>query len=126
MKKLTQITKEIRAQLKKEFPKCKFSVTTQHGLEINIALMNAPESPLANGITYAQLNHYYIDFDERRGHWMSNGEALTEAGAKMLKRVVEIGQAENWDKSDIQSDYFNVNYYFGLAVGKWDRPFVVK
>jgi hypothetical protein len=131
---LTEITKTIRAELKKQFPGCKFSVTTKHGIEITVALMTAPASPFANLNTvnghehngeYAQLNHYHIkqDWD---GSWVSNGYYLTEQAVEMLNTVIEISNRENWDNSDIQADHFDVNYYFHLEIGKWNRPFVVK
>ena len=135
MSKLTDITKAVRAELKVKFPEYRFSVTTQHGSEIIVALMSAPESPFANLETtnghshdgdYAQLNHYHIEQDIYTGEWTSNGYYLTEEAAEMFKAVSEIGNRENWDNSDIQTDYFDVNYYFNLAVGKWDKPFVVK
>lgn len=29
----------------------------------------------------------------------------------------------NWDKSDIQSDYFNVGWYVDVNVGRWNKPY---
>ncbi len=139
MKRLTEITKEIRAELKAEFPKCKFSVTTKHGLEINVHLMKAPTSPFASldyiGEHYeqypashdgtdVQLNHYYITQD-RQERWVSNCAHLTAEAAEMLQRVVKISNRENYDNSDHQVDYFDVGYYFHLAVGKWNKPFTI-
>jgi len=132
---LTEITKTIRAELKQRFPECKFSVTTQHGLAITVALMTAPVSPFASldtvnghehGGKYAQLNHYHIRQDYQTGSWMSNGYYLTEQAVETLNTVIEIGNRENWDNSNSQIDYFDVNYYFHLAIGKWDKPFIVK
>jgi len=134
VKKLTEITKTIQAELKEKFPECKFSVTTKHGLEIAVALMAAPASPFAslntvNGYEhsgkYAQLNHYHIKQDWA-GNWISNGYYLTEQAVEMLNAVIEIGNRENWDNSDLMTDYFDVNYYFHLNIGKWDKPFIVK
>lgn len=140
MKALTEITKETRKALKAEFPKCKFSVTTEHGHAINVHLMSAPESPFASldyiGSHYeqypashdgtdAQLNHYYIE-QNHQGQWTSNCVHLTEKAAKMLIRVVEIANADNYDHSDPMRDYFSVGFYFHLAIGKWNKPFVVK
>ena len=139
MKYLTETTKEIRAELKKLYPECKWSVTTKHGLDINVHLMAAPESPFASldyvGPHYeqypashdgtdVQLNHYYVTQDYQ-GRWISNCVHLTEKAAKMFLQVVEIAQRDNWNNSDSQTDYFDVNYYLHLAVGKWDKPFQV-
>ncbi len=29
----------------------------------------------------------------------------------------------NWNKSDVQSDYFNVGWYVDVNIGRWDKPF---
>ena len=57
---------------------------------------------------------------------MSNGYFLTEQAVEMLNAAIEISNRENWDNSDAQIDHFDVNYYFHLAIGKWNRPFIVK
>ena len=31
---------------------------------------------------------------------------------------------DNFDKSDMQSDYFDVGHYVEVKVGRWDKPFV--
>ena len=43
-------------------------------------------------------------------------EFLTEA-------MTALKSADWYDKSDIQSDYFNVAYYVDINVGKWDKPY---
>ena len=42
-----------------------------------------------------------------------------------LKEVLEAMNVGNWDKSDIQSDYFNVGWYVDVNIGKWDTPYVL-
>lgn len=135
MKSLKEIAKEVRTALKKAYPKCKFSVTQSGfsgGQELSISLMKAPKSPFANLNTttehthegdYAQLNHIHIkqDWD---GNWISNGYYLTPEAAEMLKKVTEIAQSDNWNNSDLMTDYFDVNYWFHLNIGKWNRAFV--
>lgn len=132
---LTEITKTIRAELKRQFPDCKFSVRVENGIAITVSLMTAPASPFEMLVTvnghehsgeYAQLNHYHIKQDAFRKHWISNGYYLTEQAVGMLNVVIEISNCENWDNSDLMTDYFDVNYYFHLEIGKWNRPFVVK
>jgi hypothetical protein len=32
---------------------------------------------------------------------------------------------EGWrDRSDTQSDYFDVSYYLDVRIGKWNKPYV--
>ena len=37
-----------------------------------------------------------------------------------------IANRENYDNSGIMTDYFDVNFYFYLEVGQWNKPFVLK
>jgi hypothetical protein len=123
MKSLKEIANEIRKSLKAEFPQCKFSVKTAYfagGQSLTVALMAAPfqvfvEGAKLHGNSYAQLNQYYLKDDSR----------LTEEAKEVLVRVLEISQKHNWDRSDTMTDYFDVNYYLNLHVGKWDKPFEV-
>jgi len=139
MRQSKLIAKDLRKTLKAKYPDCKFSVTTRHGHEINVALMSAPETPFASldmvgshydrypqrhAGEYAQLNHYHIRQDHM-GRWTSNCYHLTEQVAQMFQDITELGNVENYDKSDLQTDYHCVGYYFGIDIGKWDRPFAV-
>lgn len=116
MKHTKEIAKEIRQELKKEFPKFKFSVTSDYN-SITVTLMEGPVSPFANDDQegYEQLNHYYLEDDLR----------LKEGARKMLQKVNQIANRENYDNSDHMTDYFDVGFYFNLHIGKWDRPFKV-
>ena len=134
----TLIAKMVRQQLKKEIPDCKFSVTSKWfsgGSSMTVALMAAPFPVFARdtlctgakiGTDYAQLNHYQLrrafDYGDPG---ICNGVYLTPQAWAVLSRAVEIGQQQNWDNSDIQTDYFDVNYYFDIHIGKWDKPFQI-
>jgi len=40
-----------------------------------------------------------------------------------LSEVIPAMNDGNWDKSDIQSDYFNVGWYVSVNIGKWNKPY---
>jgi hypothetical protein len=40
-----------------------------------------------------------------------------------LKEIFDAMNEGNWDKSDIQSDYFNVGWYVDVNIGKWNQPY---
>lgn len=123
MKSLKEIAKEVRDELKATFPLCKFSVTaSQHS--ISVSLMSAPYQVLESD-SYAQLNHYSIADESTAEYMVNNGYKLTANGLEVMRRATAIANAQNWDKSDIQADYFNCNYYLHINIGKWDRPFIV-
>ena len=115
-KGIKDIAKEVRVNLKKEFPECKFSVTIERysgGQALNVYLMSSKENVFVADYEYEQINHYYID----------RNDALTNYGKEVLNKANELSNADNWDKSDSQVDYFFVNYYFHLSVGKWNKPY---
>jgi hypothetical protein len=44
---------------------------------------------------------------------------------QFLKEVLEAMNNGNWDKSDIQSDYFNVGWYVDVNIGRWNKPYII-
>jgi hypothetical protein len=42
-----------------------------------------------------------------------------------LKEVYAAMMMGNHDRSDIQSDYFDVGWYVDINIGKWDRPYAL-
>lgn len=134
---VTDIAKDVRLDLKHEFPQCKFSVTIEKysmGQSMTVALMEAPFEVFASDVDsnghkqdkeYTQLNHFQF----HRGDWhekrVSNCTILTEPAWNTLAKAVKIANRENWDNSEPQTDYCDVNYHFSLHVGKWNKPFVV-
>ncbi len=145
----TDISKLIRKQLKKEFPGCKFSVTSEYysmGSSISVRLMESnikvirdidqisDTAILLLGESYnredidkrqqnkhQQLNEFCLKDEFEVNKW-NNGVFLTEEGFKLLKRVVEIVNYYNYDESDSRTDYYDVNFAFNLSLGKWDKP----
>jgi hypothetical protein len=115
---IKEIAKRTRETLAKEFPTLTFSVSIERysgGQSMSVSLMKGDFNPFAekpeNG--HIQLNNNYIDRDER----------LTEEGKKVMTRAREVAQTYNWDKSDPMTDYFDVNYYLHMGIGKWDKPY---
>ena len=114
-----ELTKMIRRRLKEELPGCKFSVRGESfsgGRAIHVSLMRANFKVFSDGRTegYEQVNYYYID----------KANYLTDKAKEVLKRVTKIVQSYNYSDCDAQIDYFDVNFYFHLSVGRWDKPLV--
>jgi len=42
----------------------------------------------------------------------------------IVVKIVKALNTDNYDKSDSQSDYYNVGHYVTLRVGRWDKAFV--
>src|SRR5207302_10134177 len=110
---------KIVEQLKKVMPRnWKYSLTVHHHSSITLAIMSAPvdlfglhknREHWTNG--YIQLNEYYLQ---------------NQYDSPVLDTMLKIRDAMNtgnWDKSDIQTDYFDVGHYAYIHIGKWDKPF---
>lgn len=55
-------------------------------------------------------------------YWLEDnfgGKALS-----FLQEVIEAMNIGNFDKSDVQSDYFHVGWYSNIDIGKWDKPYI--
>ena len=144
---ITEIAKDVRAQLKKQYPACKFSVTVEKysgGQSLTIALMSAPfDAILKYGSPdpctyefiestnpdrgYAQLNHYAFNenyaANSRPIPGWNNGCQLSRDAWTCMSDVYKFSSSFNYSDSDPQIDYFSVNFYLHLAIGKWDVPF---
>lgn len=108
--------RNLRQQLKKEFPNIKFSITSDY-LKITVAIMKAPINFLegSNRVNtgYDQINHYVID-----------KYPLSEEAKSVLRRIKELLFDEQ-EEVVYDGDYGSVpNYYGRIEIGKWDRPFV--
>ncbi len=149
---LKEIAKNLKQQFKTEFPGCTFSVQIQRysmGQSLHVSLMesnfkiiqdfeNLSEFAIADyehrqytreqlkemqGKKYHQLNQYSVRDEYNPDKW-NNGVFLTEEGYKLFKRVVELVNHYNYDESDIQTDYFDVNFYLHLNIGKWNQEYI--
>lgn len=93
----TEEVKNIRTQLKKEFPNLKFSVTRLHMSKVKIIVLSGD-----------------IDF-----------LAKTEESVKAYKRIEQIAKSQNYyDNSDAMIDYFDIAYYTEVRIGDWNKDYL--
>lgn len=60
---------------------------------------------------YIQVNEYCI------------GRSYTGAPREFLLELYRACMVGNHDRSDTQSDYFDVGWYVNINIGRWDRPY---
>jgi hypothetical protein len=53
-------------------------------------------------------------------------EHFSGAALKFLNEVMPVLNDGNWDKSDVQTDYFNVGWYVDVNIGQWDKPYALE
>jgi len=66
-----------------------------------------------NTSNYDSINPYWF-------HEHYDGDAKA-----FLTEVMEAMNNGNHDRSDIQSDYFDVGWYVDVNIGKWNKPYIV-
>ena len=133
-KNIAVIAKEVKQELNKRYPQCTWSTRIERfsgGQSLKVTLLAAPFKAFAkdrdcsgNEVRgYAQLNQY--QFQGLDDELLNNGTYLTKEAWDCMADAYRIASRDNWNKSDPQTDYYNVNYWLHLEIGKWDKPFVI-
>lgn len=72
--------------------------------------------------SYNQFKPVTTSIDVNPYHYQNHfdGKAL-----KFLQEVIPAMNAGNHDRSDIQTDYFDVGWYIDVNIGRWNKPYQV-
>lgn len=133
---ISGIAKMVRAELKRKYPACKFSVTIERysgGQSLYLSLMEAPFE-----VAFGQYNlddkrlpfDGYSQLNEKRffqpyAEGKNNGLILTVSAWEALSYATECASSFNFNDTDSMTDYFHVRFYLHVSVGKHDKPFKV-
>jgi hypothetical protein len=49
---------------------------------------------------------------------------FTGRARQCLKELLAVMNMGNWDRSDIQTDYWDVGWYVDINVGRWNKPYI--
>lgn len=99
----------IKAVLKKYGMKGSVSVRNHMALVVTLR-----EGEIDFGTDWCQVNTYWID-----EHWEGVArDFLTELKYAMLGH-------DYYDRSDIQTDYFDVSHYIDIDIGRHNKPYQV-
>lgn len=104
--------KRIRKELKKEFPKWKFSVKSDYN-SIDAYILRGP-------IDFKFEGEYQI---KHRNKPLSS-YSIDKLGISELVKINSIIHKNNWNNSDPMTDYFDdVGFYGTFEIGRWDTPY---
>lgn len=123
----SKMAPQIKAICKKYNVKASLAVRNHSSLVLNIKsseidfITNYNETispnPAYSNFTPAeksiQVNPYWY-----KDHFSDKAKAF-------LSEVIPAMNNGNWDKSDAQTDYFNVGWYVSVNIGQWNKPFEV-
>ncbi len=103
-----------RKLLKAKFPDYKLSVVCRNYSKIDVSILEGPLELLSkdNPYGYETINPYYINGDD--------------AKVELLKGIRDIIDQDNGVIST-DSDYGEIpDFYIGISIGRWDKPYIVK
>lgn len=66
------------------------------------------------------INNLSVNVYWYQDHFKGNDKAL-----EFLTKALAIMNEDNFDHSDIQSDYFHVGWYVDINIGQWDKPYIL-
>lgn len=116
--------RKINEALKKVVPKdWKYSLRVHHHSSIVMTISSAPIDLLRAFAENQYFKHdeaTYKDVHQYRYHGQLEDQSLIE----VFDQIFEALNTDNFDKSDIMSDYHHVGHYVDLRIGAWDRPFI--
>lgn len=128
---MAYVSQELKARLA---PRIR-AICKRHGIKASLAVRNHSSLVLTvrqGGIDFVadygispqdrthakqfgiQVNPYHY-----KSHF--NGRAL-----KFLSEVIPAMNDGNHDRSDIQTDYFDVGWYIDVNIGRWNRPYALE
>lgn len=79
--------------------------------DCSTVVLNLREGPIDFGSDFEQVNVYWVD------------DTYEGAAREFLNQALEILNRGNHNRSDIQTDYFDVGWYVEINVGRWNRPY---
>jgi hypothetical protein len=114
----------IASELKKVIPHgWKYSLSVEHHMTIVCTIYAAP----AELIKAVKGSEYFnpetaTDYNVNPYHFDNafEGREIQEG----INSIMSALNTENHNRSDIQSDYFDVGHYVALNIGRWNKPFI--
>lgn len=104
--------------LKKYGIKATFAVDNHSTIVCNIS--KGGIDFIGNANEMVGSDHYKDNLQVNPYHYRKSfsGDALN-----FLSELIPVLNSGNWDKSDIQTDYFDVGWYVDVNIGKWNKPY---
>lgn len=119
----------IAGELKRVMPQgWKWSLSVQHHSTIVLTISEAPVDLIREYRDQVNRRHHQFPLPQLDHLQINEFWLLDQFEGERLEQMTAIRNAlngGNWDKSDIQTDYFNVGWYVSINFGRWNKPFRV-
>jgi hypothetical protein len=141
---ITEIAQLLRADLKKLYPECKFSIVVQKyagWCNMTARLMSSPYKVFRlPTIEECNNNPWYLTGAEQLEYWERSIEnwyhsvnqyyieddvTLSEKWTEIMKTLNECILSYHFDDSDSQTDYFHTNFYYDIWIGRYEKWYLL-
>jgi hypothetical protein len=112
----------------------KGSLSVRNHSTIVLKLTSGPIDFIGDLTTQRQFGYvsYELNKDEMRKRYELSinpywyHEHYTGAALAFLSEIIPAMKGADWyDRSDIQTDYFDTAYYYDVNVGSWNKPYTL-
>ena len=115
---------KIAAELKKVVPQgWKYSLAVNHHSTIVMTIASAPFDLIG---AFNESEYFdpktATDISVNPYHFRSHMH--DQCIADIFEKFFDALNTDNFDKSDIMTDYFHVGHYVTLNIGRWNKPFI--
>jgi hypothetical protein len=132
---MAYVSQELKAKLA---PTIK-SVCKKYGIKASLAVRNHMSLVLTVKQGKVDFINNYLDTVGRNEHnekWVGEKRNIdvnvyhyrnhfTGKARQFLEEVITAMNNGNHDRSDIQTDYFDVGWYVDVNIGKWNQPYAL-
>jgi hypothetical protein len=124
---MAYMNQEKKAELAKEIAKVmptnwKYTLKVRHHSTLVLTIRQADANLIAENLVvkerFANEHPVYRDLNEHNLQGEYSGKLL-----KIFESIKSAMMVGNHDRSDIQSDYFDVGWYIDINIGEYNSPF---
>lgn len=113
---LKEIASKVREYAKEHYPCFKFSIRTQDCSVICITLVSGSVPAILS-------DRSHISGFNNLKHFKNE---ISEEAYDAVDGIHKYAQSYNYNDSDSEIDYYDVNFYLRIDIGRWDKPYAVK
>lgn len=124
---------ELAPAIKAVFKKygVKGSIAVRNHMSLVVTVKSGPIDFIGNFNSILKENAWKQDYPQQDAigyidvnpYWYH--EHFDGIARKFLAELITVMNLGNWDKSDSQTDYFDIGWFLDVNIGRWDKPYIL-
>lgn len=121
------LKKEFGTDAKKRGFKYTLSVRNLSTIVMTISAGSIDFIGNANAVREKEATRRNEEHHPREGHYQVNvysyDRHFTGKAGEIIKKAIKCLNLDNYDNSDVMTDYFDIGHYVELNIGSWDKAY---